>query len=85
MYTVVVLEFFDTVLQVLFGRISSQETMQLSHIVSLKVCCHSHSDDDDDVNDDDDVMTVMMNGIVTVRVSNKFQIYAILATNKNIS
>ena len=48
MYTVVVLEFFDTVLQVLFGRISIQETMQLSHIVSLKVCCHSHSDDDDD-------------------------------------
>ena len=42
-------------------------------------------DDDDDVNDDDDAMTVMMNGIVTVRVSNKFQIYAILATNKNIS
>ena len=38
----------DTVLQVLFGRISSQETMNLLHIVSLKVCCHSHSGDDDD-------------------------------------
>lgn len=30
------------------------------------------NDDDDDVNDDDDVMIVMMNGIVIVRVLNKF-------------
>ena len=34
-------------LQVLFGRVSSQETMSLSHLVNLKVCCHSHGDDDE--------------------------------------
>ncbi|PFX19132.1 SCL-interrupting locus protein [Stylophora pistillata] len=30
-----------------FGRISSQETVSLSHLVSLKVCCQSHGDDDE--------------------------------------
>ncbi|KAL9951590.1 hypothetical protein ACROYT_G044274 [Oculina patagonica] len=40
-------EEFQKAFQVLFGRISSQETMNLSHIVSLKVCCHSHGDDDE--------------------------------------
>jgi len=43
------LEEFQKAFQVLFGRISSQETMSLSHIVNLKVCCHSHSDNDDEI------------------------------------
>jgi len=33
--------------QVLFGRISSQEPINLLHSVSLKISCHSHADDDE--------------------------------------
>ncbi|KAJ7383820.1 hypothetical protein OS493_025692 [Desmophyllum pertusum] len=40
-------EEFQKAFQVLFGRISSQESMNLSHLVSLKVCCHSHGGDDE--------------------------------------
>ncbi|XP_022800831.1 uncharacterized protein LOC111338596 [Stylophora pistillata] len=40
-------EEFQRTFQVQFGRISSQETVSLSHLVSLKVCCQSHGDDDE--------------------------------------
>ena len=38
---------FYKAFQVLFGRISSQEPVNLSHLVSLKVSCHSHGNDDE--------------------------------------
>lgn len=38
-------EEFQRAFQVLFGRISSQEPINISHFVSLKVSCHSHAGD----------------------------------------
>ena len=40
-------EEFQKAFQVLFGRISDQEPINVSHLVSLRISCHSHGDDDE--------------------------------------